>query len=48
MQALLRQLGDGLLLRNVDVGHLEKAALGIALAQVVKTTFSRDGASSGA
>ena len=35
MQAFLRQLGDGLLLRNVDVGHLEKAALGIALAQVV-------------
>ena len=35
VQALLRQLGDGLLLRNVDVGHLEKAAFGIALAQVV-------------
>ena len=35
MQTLLGQFGDGQLLRDVDVGHLEQAALGVALAQVV-------------
>ena len=35
MQTLLGQLGDGQLLRDVDVGHLEQTTLGVALAQVV-------------
>ena len=35
MQTFLGQFGDGQLLRDVDVGHLEQTTLGVALAQVV-------------
>ena len=46
VQAFLRQLGDGQLFGEIDVGQLEQAAGSVAVFQLVTAAFSSEGASS--